>query len=193
MVHSGAAAPFRGGDGRESIGETVVGTAASAIAVPAAEPTVRPPSAGGQAAAQVTIEEPSTAEPETSGEPIRIRYSWYWPDLLGPNCATAVGDQCLSPIAGCYPRNAGWSDGARFCRHTQSIGNEYWRTNWASQAAEGVIACPSQWPFGTQLQAFGRTWTCADRGGKIVGSWVDFMTPQPHVKYGTWIEAVLIQ
>ena len=73
------------------------------------------------------------------------------------------------------------------------IGNEYWRTHWASHAAEGVIACPSQWPFGTQLQAFGRTWTCADRGGKIVGSWVDFMTPQPHVKYGTWIEAVLIQ
>jgi len=127
-----------------------------------------------------------------AGEAFTLTYSWYWPALLGTNCATVVGSECLSPIAGCYPRNVGWSERERFCRHTQSIGNGYWRTNWAGQAAESGVACPSWMPFGTQIVAFGQTWTCVDRGGKIVGDWIDFLVPQPHVAYGSKVEARVI-
>ena len=139
-----------------------------------------------------TPEPVASPTPTAADQVVTIRYSHYWPPLLGVNCAMAIGGECLSPIAGCYPHNAGWSGEVRFCQHTQQVGR-YWRTDWHALAAEHVVACPKAWPFGTQVRAFGETWTCADRGGKIIGDWLDFMTPQPHLPHGQLTEVEVLQ
>lgn len=46
------------------------------------------------------------------------------------------------------------------------------------QVHEGVIACPAEYSFGTQIELEGLgTYTCSDRGGAITGNHLDIYTP----------------
>ena len=107
---------------------------------------------------------------ETKGETIQARYSWYWPPLGGPNCATYVDGQCISKMASGRP--------------------------WADFVGE-AIACPPEWTFGTSIIFEGRMWYCMDRGGKIKFvdgiPWVDFLTPSPNHTYGEIITVELVK
>lgn len=59
------------------------------------------------------------------------------------------------------------------------------------------IACPKEFPFGTQIQAYGQTWTCVDRGRSVRIKngipWIDFLTDEPHEKYGEIVEVQLVK
>jgi len=103
--------------------------------------------------------------PDQVGQPITIRYSHYWPPLGPPNCAVFIDGRCISKTASGEP--------------------------WERWVGRGV-ACPPEWPFGTQLLAFGQTWTCVDRGSKVTDNWVDFLVPEPHLAYGSLVEVKVI-
>lgn len=104
-------------------------------------------------------------EPAAGGETVRIRYSWYWPPLGGVNTSMPHAPHLARTASG-----------------------ERWQ-DWVGRG----IACPPGWAFGTQIRAFGQVWTCVDRGSKIVWPWVDFLTPEAHVEYGTWIDVELVR
>ena len=97
-------------------------------------------------------------------EPIQIRYSHYWPPAGGVNTSR--------PDA---PHLARTASGAR----------------WQDWVGVGV-ACDFDWPFGTQIKAFGQTWVCVDRGGMIQAPWVDFLVEVPHAAYGEMVDAYIL-
>ena len=117
------------------------------------------------------IEEPATIEEFVTpkGTMVEVHYSHYTPWVGGTNCANFSNGQCISNTASGQP----WP-------------------NWL----EIGVACIKEWPFYTKIQAFGKTWTCVDRGGKIRYDdfkyfdgipWIDFLTAYPQVPYGTII------
>jgi len=117
------------------------------------------------------VKETPPPTPAIKGIPIKVRVSYYWPKLGGPNCSYFVHGQCLSRMASGKP----------------------WQ-NWKNKA----IACPPEWSFGTRIIIKDQIWTCMDRGGKIVFEggipWIDLLTPKPPswYRYGKIVEAVLI-
>lgn len=100
---------------------------------------------------------------------VTVRYSHYWPPLLGPNCSRAVGGVCVARMAS----GLRWQD-------------------WVGRA----VACPPEWPFGTRVVLDGAEWTCQDRGGKIQFvdglPWVDFLTAVPAYRYGELVDTQVI-
>lgn len=50
------------------------------------------------------------------------------------------------------------------------------------------IACPPEYPFGTKIKAFKKTWTCVDRGGMIQFvdgiPWIDFLEETGRLPHG---------
>ena len=94
-----------------------------------------------------------------------IRYSNYTPWTGGPNCSNFVNGECVSRMAS----------------------GERWQ-DWMERA----VACPPEMPFGTRVKAFGTIWTCLDRGGAIQYidgiPYVDFLTANPQVSFGSIIE-----
>jgi len=103
------------------------------------------------------------------GTMVEVHYSHYTPWVGGTNCANFQNGKCISNTASGQP----WP-------------------NWL----EIGVACIKEWPFYTKIQAFGKTWTCVDRGGKIRYDdfkyfdgipWIDFLTAYPQVPYGTII------
>lgn len=105
------------------------------------------------------------------GNQTRAKISWYWPPLLGVNCATARNGECVSRMASGQP----WQD-------------------WVGRA----VACPEEFPFGTVFVIDGRRWVCMDRGGAVkrVNSnliWLDMLTSKPLYKYGTVVDVTIIR
>ena len=107
---------------------------------------------------------------DTQVDTIAVHASHYKPWMGGPNCSNFVDGYCLSKT--------------------------YYGERWEDWVETGV-ACISDWPKGTQVKAFGQTWTCVDRGGKIRYDdflyydglpWIDFLTAYPQVAYGTIID-----
>ena len=101
----------------------------------------------------------------------RAKISWYWPPLLGPNCAVVKNGQCVSRMASGQP----------------------WQ-NWIGRA----VACPAEFPFGTEFIIDGKRWVCMDRGGAITRInkntiWLDMLTHKPLYKFGTVKEVTVIQ
>jgi hypothetical protein len=92
------------------------------------------------------------------------KMSHYWPPLGGVNCAQFVGGKCVSRMASGLP----WEE-------------------WVGRAA----ACPAELPFGTEVELpGGETFTCLDRGGKVVTTaagelWIDLLVERAPVPYGT--------
>lgn len=109
------------------------------------------------------------AKAPDGGIPVTVKVSHYWPPLGGPNCARFVNGQCISNMASGRP----WS-----------------------QYVEQAVACPSSIPFGTKFYILGEEWTCWDRGGKIIHTgrayWVDMLTPNARVPYGTEVDAIMV-
>ena len=91
---------------------------------------------------------------------ITIKYSHYWPPLGGINTSNPENPE-LARTA----RGDKWQD-------------------WVDKG----IACPMEWKFGTTIKAFGHSWKCVDRGGMIVGNWVDFLEEKASLPYGTEIQ-----
>jgi len=110
------------------------------------------------------------AVPPATTEMIKIRYSYYWPPLGGPNCSNFVGGKCISRMAS----------------------GEKWEDYVGS-----AIACPAEIPFGTQIVFDGIVWTCRDRGGKIKYvngiPWIDFLSPTAARTYGEVVTAQLVK
>lgn len=91
------------------------------------------------------------------------KLSHYTPWAGGVNCLTFVNGECVSPTAS----GRDWREG---------LGQ-----NW--------LACPQEFPFGTQFIIRGEVWECYDRGGKIVRTptgavWLDLLIDQPIAPYG---------
>lgn len=106
----------------------------------------------------------------STSEDIEAKISWYWPPLLGPNCARAKNGECVSHMASGEP----WE-------------------NWVDRA----VACPKEYPFGTIFIIDGRRWVCMDRGGAIVRVndntiWLDMLTRRPLYRYGTVVDVTII-
>lgn len=104
---------------------------------------------------------------------ITVKVSWYNPELAGVNCAHFKDGKCVSKLANGEP----WE------RYIDS---------------KNTIACPKDLKLGTKIKVLGRVWTCRDRGGKITktdsGSyWIDMLTRDTVVAYGTEVEAKIIQ
>ena len=100
----------------------------------------------------------------------KAKLSWYWPPLLGANCAVAKNNECVSRMA------SGHS----------------WK-KWVGRA----VACPEEYPFGTVFIIDGRRWVCMDRGGAITRInnntiWLDLLTEKPLYKYGTLVNVTII-
>jgi len=111
----------------------------------------------------------STPEEVANYETVLAHYSHYTPWTGGTNCAVFVNGECISKT----------SSGER----------------WEDWVEKGV-ACVGDWKFGTEIIAFGQTWTCIDRGGYITYDdwryydglpWIDFLTNNAQVTYGTVI------
>lgn len=101
----------------------------------------------------------------------RAKISWFWPPLLGPNCAVVRNGECVSRMASGQP----------------------WQ-NWVGKA----VACPSEYPFGTIFVIEGRNWVCLDRGGAITRInnntiWLDMLSNKPLYKFGTVLDVTIIE
>jgi hypothetical protein len=113
----------------------------------------------------------TTAAPVPPGELRQVRLSHYWPPLGGVNCFRFVSGQCLSPTASGEP--------------------------WQAWVGKGA-ACPREWPFGTTLTLpGGESFTCVDRGGKIVNgpdgiAWIDLLVAVPPVPFGSIVSARVV-
>lgn len=59
-----------------------------------------------------------------------------------------------------------------------------------------AIACPKELPFYSKIILDGKTWTCLDRGGKIIFDgktyWIDLLTARTTYPFGSIREAILI-
>ena len=105
------------------------------------------------------------------GDRIRAKISWYWPPLLGTNCAVVKNGKCVSRMASGQP----------------------WQ-KWVGRA----VACPAEYPFGTEFLINGKRWVCLDRGSAIkrVNNntiWLDMLTSKPQYKFGTVMEVTVIK
>ena len=100
---------------------------------------------------------------------VTVRYSHYWPPLLGTNCGQAQDGVCISRTAS----------------------GERWE-DWIGRG----IACPPEWEFGRQIRAFGQLWTCVDRGPAVRYvdgvPFLDFLSPRPHRGYGELLGVELV-
>jgi hypothetical protein len=60
-----------------------------------------------------------------------------------------------------------------------------------------AVACPPEWSFHTKLVVAGKTWECLDRGSRIQImdgiAWIDFLQEKADYKYGSLVDAILIQ
>jgi hypothetical protein len=119
----------------------------------------------------VVYPEPGTADlKDLPGVPIKVKVSFYYPPLGGINC-----DQI---------------NGIQDCLHLAN-GEEYYK--WVGRG----MACPAEWPFGSQIELMGQVWECVDRGGAIVEDggayWVDLLYPfMPlNVYWGAVLDATL--
>lgn len=97
--------------------------------------------------------------------------SRYDPGLGGVNCSHFVNGICTAHMA----------DGEAW--------QPYMNTN--------TVACPSQYPFGTQFLIEGIVYTCRDRGGKITVDgagmiWLDVLTNKPIYKYGEVVSGYIL-
>lgn len=113
----------------------------------------------------------SIEEPVPSTAQMRAKVSWYWPPLLGPNCAVVRNGECISRMASGQP----------------------WQ-NWIGKA----VACPAEFPFGTIFIIDGRHWICLDRGGAITRInentiWLDMLSNKPVYKFGTIVDVTVIE
>jgi hypothetical protein len=101
---------------------------------------------------------------------IIVKVSHYWPDLGGVNCLTFKNGHCQSHMA----NGQDWED-------------------WVDIA----IACPPELKLGTKIKILGRIWICKDRGSKRTydgnAYWVDMLTRQTPIAYGTEVPAVIIK
>ena len=88
---------------------------------------------------------------------ITVKISRYDPQLGGTNCFRWGNGTCLSNLAN----------------------GEDWRLNYGI-----AIACPREYPFGTIMEIGGQLWECKDRGGKILGNWVDQLSAFAIYPYG---------
>ena len=106
---------------------------------------------------------------DSVGETILLKVSHYWPPLGGINCANYVNGRCLSNMAS----------------------GERWK-DWIEQA----IACPPEFPFGTQIQIGEKVWICLDRGGAIQIQdgyvWVDMLIKDPPYNYGEVVKGEIL-
>jgi hypothetical protein len=111
---------------------------------------------------------PPTEKPVTQN--IIVKVSHYWPDLGGVNCLTFKNGHCVSKMA----NGQNWED-------WENVG----------------MACPPELKLGTKIKILGRVWICTDRGSKIQmdgdAYWVDMLTRQTVVAYGTEVPAVIIK
>jgi len=111
---------------------------------------------------------PPTKKVETKD--IIVKVSHYWPDLGGVNCLTFRNGHCVSKMA----NGQNWEEGI-----------------------DSAIACPKELKLGTKIKILGRIWVCKDRGSKITydgnAYWVDMLTRQTVVAYGTEVPAVIIK
>ena len=118
----------------------------------------------------VAVQEmPTGLSDAIQGKMVKVRYSYYWPPLLGVNCGRVINGECVSRMAG----GLRWQD-------------------WIGKA----VACPPEWPFFTKVLSDGREWVCLDRGGKIrYGDdgipCLDFLEKQSRYHYGELIEVTL--
>lgn len=101
---------------------------------------------------------------------IIVKVSHYWPDLGGVNCLTFKNGHCQSKMA----NGQNWED-------WEDVG----------------MACPPELKLGTKIKILGKIWICTDRGSKIQMSgdayWVDQLTRQTVVGYGTEVPATIIK
>jgi hypothetical protein len=124
---------------------------------------------------RVTVETVTEVAKEINTNSVLAHYSHYTPWTGGTNCAVFVNGECISKT----------SSGER----------------WEDWVEKGV-ACVGDWEFGTEIIAFGQTWTCIDRGGYITYDdwryfdglpWIDFLTANAHLPYGTIISVEVVQ
>lgn len=116
--------------------------------------------------------------PEPTASPTAIysvnavfRYSYYNPKLGGVNCYqwdSAIGD-CVSMMAN----------------------GEDWHNNYGK-----VVACAPEIALGTVIEvtypdALKGLWVCKDRGGAIVGDWIDFLDIMKRHDWGGTVSATL--
>lgn len=110
-------------------------------------------------------------EPEQR-EILKIRYSYYQPWLAGE-------EHCPD-----------WCEVTKTCVATFADGDSW--EEWVEQA----VACPPEWPFGTQVVFDEQTWICKDRGAQIryVNDvpWVDFLTETPAHEFGDILTVTVI-
>ena len=100
----------------------------------------------------------------------KAKLSWYWPPLLGPNCAVSNNGECVSRMAS----------------------GRSWQ-KWVDQA----VACPEEYPFGTEFVIDGKEWICLDRGGAITRIndnliWLDMLTKKPQYAFGAVVDVSVI-
>ncbi len=106
-----------------------------------------------------TVESLPTSTVTPTSVPIveyQARISYYWPPYGGINC-----DRDL--------------DGVEECDYMAS-GQRY--EDWVGKG----LACPVEFPIGTQFEINGQLWMCVDRGGAIVSLpdgtiWLDLLSP----------------
>ena len=106
-----------------------------------------------------------------NGTRTKAKISWYWPPLLGPNCAVVRNDKCISRMASGQP----------------------WQ-NWVGRA----VACPKEYPFGTVFIIDGKRWVCLDRGEAVTRVnhntiWLDMLIRKPVYKYGTIVDVIVLE
>jgi len=111
---------------------------------------------------------PPTKKPVT--QDIVVKVSHYWPDLGGVNCLTFKNGHCVSRMA----NGQEWEEGI-----------------------DNAIACPKELKLGTKIKVLGKVWTCKDRGSKITKDgdayWIDMLTRQTVIAYGTEVPATIIK
>jgi hypothetical protein len=121
--------------------------------------------------AQPTAQPSATPTPAAYSAPMQFRYSYYNPKLGGVNCAL-------------------WDAALNDCMSTLATGED-WRTGYGS-----VIACPPDMALGTVLDVqyppeLQGAWTCKDRGGLIVGDFLDFLDVAQRVEWQSAVFALV--
>ncbi len=137
-----------------------------------------------------------SAEEELGPGEEYVKYSYYWPPLLGTNCYHSIGGECRSAVSGCQ-KSYDWPGKDRICRHTVQDGRlrdgqPLWTSDWNALVREKVFACPPEWGHGSRIFLRDGTFlgTCADTGEKIVYgddglTFIDDLRPAPTREFGS--------